>query len=211
MARTGAFDRYSREYEQWFEKNSELYRLELEAVRELLPDSGIGLETGSGSGKFAVPLGVRLGIEPSEAMARIALERGVATAMGVAEHMPVRDSICDFVLMVTTVCFVDDILQTFAETRRILKPGGCIVTGLVDRESRLGQCYQERKDRSRFYKEATFYSAEEIMHYLVKAGFKKFETRQTLIEDKNQVLTEKILPGTGTGAFVVIKAVSEAN
>lgn len=208
MARTGAFDRYSHEYEQWFKKNRELYRLELEAVKQLLPESGTGVETGAGSGRFSVPLGIYLGIEPSEAMARIAMRRGVATAMGVAENMPVKTGACDFVLMVTTVCFVDDILQTFKEAQRILKPDGCIITGLVDRKSRLGQCYEQRRDSSRFYAEATFYSADEITDYLRKAGFTKFETRQTLIEDDQQILTDLVLPGTDRGAFVVIKAMA---
>ncbi len=207
MAHTKAFDLYSSEYEQWFEKNRELYRLEIEAVRQILPQSGCGLETGAGSGRFAVPFGIRLGIEPSEAMARIAMKRGMATAMGVAENMPVKTGSCDFVLMVTTVCFVDHILQTFMETKRILKSGGCLVVGLVDRESRLGQCYEQRRDSSRFYAEATFYSADEIVDYLRQAGFRKFETRQTLIEDENQALTDLVLPGTGRGAFVVIKAI----
>jgi len=204
MARTGAFDRYSGEYEQWFEKNRDLYRLELKAVRKLLPDFVTGIEAGSGSGRFAVPLGVHLGIEPSEAMARMAMKRCVATAIGVAENMPVRTGACDLVLMVTTVCFVDDILQTFLETGRILKPGGYLVVGLVDRESRLGQCYEERREQSRFYREATFYSTAEILDYMKKAGFENFETCQTLIED-DQAFTEQVLPGTGRGAFVVIR------
>jgi hypothetical protein len=76
----------------------------------------------------------------------------------------------------------------------------------VDRESRLGRCYEERRHSSRFYREATFYSAAEIIDYMKQAGFTKFETCQTLIED-DHALTEQVISGTGRGAFVVIKAV----
>ena len=208
MARTEAFDNFSRQYDEWFEKNRELYQLELKAVRALLPESGAGLEIGTGSGKFARPSGINFGIEPSETMALLAQKAGVYTARGVAEYLPVKNFACDFALMVTTVCFVDDVLTSFREALRIIKKHGCLIVGLVDKESRLGQCYQERKDRSRFYREATFYSAKEILALLENAGFRHYETRQTLIED-HDVLTDQVIPGTGRGAFVVIKAMTQ--
>lgn len=64
MAKTGPFDRHSREYEHWFSEHSFVYRSELEAVGSLLSAGGEGLEIGVGSGRFAAPLGIRIGTGP---------------------------------------------------------------------------------------------------------------------------------------------------
>ncbi len=205
MARTGAFEHYSEQYENWFEKNREIYEWELEAVRRMLPHSGIGIEIGVGSGRFAAPLRITTGIEPCVEMAIIAKQKGISTAIGIAEQMPVRSHCCDFALMVTTICFVDSVLESFLEAKRILKPGGYLITGLVDSNSKLGQRYQERKDRSRFYAEATFYNADEVKDYMRQAGFENIEACQTLLEYENHD-RKQIIPGTGKGAFVVIRA-----
>jgi SAM-dependent methyltransferase len=48
--------------------------------------------------------------------------------------------------MVTTICFVDDVRKFFSEVRRIFKPGGSFIIGLVDKNSPLGKAYGELKD-----------------------------------------------------------------
>jgi len=47
--------------------------------------------------------------------------------------------------MVTTVCFVDDVLKAFKECFRVLKNSGTILIGFVDRESTIGKIYQANK------------------------------------------------------------------
>ena len=59
------FDLYYQEYENWFEKHPEIYKAEIETIKTLLP-KGKGMEVGVGSGKFAKPLGIKFGIEPSK-------------------------------------------------------------------------------------------------------------------------------------------------
>ena len=59
MPKTGAFEKYSDTYDEWFKKNSDLYEAELNAVRQLLPPPGAeGMEVGVGTGKFAALLQV---------------------------------------------------------------------------------------------------------------------------------------------------------
>lgn len=41
--------------------------------------SGNGLEVGIGTGRFAIPLGITTGIEPSAAMAAIAAKSGISS------------------------------------------------------------------------------------------------------------------------------------
>ncbi|WP_456426329.1 class I SAM-dependent methyltransferase [Desulfurobacterium sp.] len=205
MAKTESFDRFYREYENWFERNHDIYEAELELIRSLLPQ-GKGIEIGVGTGRFAAPLGIKIGIEPSDAMAEVARQRGIDVLKGVAESLPVPNESYDFVLMVTTVCFVDDVLKSFKEAFRILKKGGVFIVGFVDKNSPLGKRYQEKKDKSRFYKEATFYSTEEIVNFLKKAGFSEISVKQTLIEKDGKMLPV-IKDGSGEGGFVAVRAV----
>ena len=205
MAKTAAFEQFSDAYDDWFERNPEAYQAELKAVRELLPPGPAqGMEVGVGSGKFAIPCGIEIGVEPCVQMAEKARELGIRVVPGVAEVLPFPEAEFDFVLMVTTICFVDDIVQSFREALRVLKPGGCLLSGYVDRESELGRRYQENRESSRFYREATFFSTEEVLEALHRAGFAETETRQTLIPDADSMLVK---PGYGEGAFVVIRAV----
>jgi hypothetical protein len=71
MAKTEAFENYTREYDEWFERNQIGYISELTAVRSLAPEGKLGLEIGTGTGKFGVPLGVRVGVESCHKMAYI--------------------------------------------------------------------------------------------------------------------------------------------
>ena len=202
-----AFENNVRRYEAWFEENPFAYVSELHAVQELLPLNANGIEIGIGTGRFAVPLGIVAGIDPSPAMAELARKKGVEVFLGVAENLPFQDATFDFALMVTTVCFLDDIDLAFQEIFRILKPGGSFVIGFVDKNSPIGKAYELRKQESLFYRDATFYSVDKLLFHLKSAGFTTFSFRQTLfnpIEDmKEPSLTKE---GHGEGSFVVIRA-----
>jgi SAM-dependent methyltransferase len=206
MPGVNAFDKNVDRYEQWFVDNPLAYVSELRALRELLPTSGSGIEIGVGTGRFAAPLGIRNGIEPSRSMAEVARKRGIEVVPGVAEHMPFADGEFDHALMVTTVCFLDDMDMAFHEVRRILKPGGSFVIGFVDRESPLGMAYQDRKDKSAFYQNARFYSVDEVISQLLKSGFCELELRQTLFRPLAELSEiEPVKEGHGEGSFVVVR------
>ena len=138
MPITQPFDQYYDEYEQWFVENCYVYLSEIAAVRHFIPSSGLGMEIGMGSGQFALPLKIPFGIDPSENMLKLAQQKGIIVLKGVAEFLPFKNSIFDFALMVTTICFVDDLNIAFQEARRILKSDGTFTIGLVDRNSPLG-------------------------------------------------------------------------
>ena len=204
MPKTAPFNNHSDAYDQWFDNNREIYEAELEAIRRLLPGPGAqGLEVGVGSGKFAAPLGIRVGVEPSENMALRARKLGIKVYPGVAENLPFPDGRFDFALMVTTICFVDDVEKSFREVYRVLKPGGCLIVGFVDKSSALGRLYEERREQSKFYKEATFFSTQQVLAYLGIAGFRTAEINQTLIPGMS---TKTIQDGFGKGAFVAMKS-----
>ncbi|MDY6787582.1 MAG: class I SAM-dependent methyltransferase [candidate division WOR-3 bacterium] len=207
MAKTEAFDKYSDMYEEWFEENRYAYLSEIEAVRKLLPDFENGLEIGAGSGRFAEPLGIKRGVEPSEKMASIARTRGIKITIGQAEDLPFNDNEFNLELMVTSICFLDDIEKSLSESFRTLEKGGHLLIGLIDRESPIGKLYQKYKEQNVFYRHATFYSTDEIVSYLKKAGFVNFKFAQTIFRNLNEMdSAEEVKDGYGEGSFIVIRS-----
>lgn len=205
--RTAPFDAHHERYEGWFRQHQAAYYSELLAVRALLPWQGLGLELGVGTGRFAGPLGVGIGIDPSAQMLRYALRSGVAVVQGGAEALPLKDAVFDYALIVTTICFVDDARAMLAEIRRALRSKGCLVIGFIDRTSALGQHYMEHQAENVFYREATFYSASEVEMLLQKEGFKQQVWIQTLSRPLSEITEiEPVKPGYGDGTFVVVKA-----
>ena len=50
MPKVEPFEKYTSQYEGWFERNIFVYESELRALREQLPESGKSIEIGVGSG-----------------------------------------------------------------------------------------------------------------------------------------------------------------
>lgn len=204
MTKGTPFDDQAIEYDAWFETHRDLYRAELAAVSSVIPASGSGIEIGVGTGRFAAPLGIPLGVEPSPRMAKLARQRGVNVMEGIAEALPFADGVFDFAVMVTVVCFLNDVALAFREVFRILKSQGSFVVGFIDRESALGRRYCLHKEQSRFYRDTTFFSVSELEALLTAAGFSDFAYRQALFPQETADLTVK--EGSGSGGFVVIQA-----
>lgn len=194
-------------YDEWFVRHAAAYQSELLAMRALLPWWGSGLSIGVGTGRFAAPLGVSLGIDPSPQMLAYAASRGVGVVQGVAEALPFADKRFDYLLSVTTICFVDDITTMLTEAYRVLRPGGSLVIGFIDRSSELGKHYLEHQAENIFYREATFYSAKEVAQHLSAAGFSPASSVQTLSQPLTALSEiEPISSGYGRGAFVAMMA-----
>jgi len=207
MPRTAPFDAHTQRYDAWFEKHEAAYISELLALRALVPYTGRGLEIGVGTGRFAAPLGVAVGVDPSPAMLAVAAERGIETVEGVAEALPFPDECFDYVLIVTTVCFVDSPARMLAEAWRVLTPDGRVVLGFVDRESVIGQDYLAHQAENVFYRDATFHSASGVEDLLIEAGFSIDQWGQTLSRPLAETNTvEPLRPGRGRCGFVVVSA-----
>ena len=199
------FAQHTTRYEQWFDRYPWVYGAELQAVRELLP-AGPGLEVGVGSGRFAAPLGIASGVDPSLAMLALARQRGIRAVGGVAEQLPFPAASFAFVLMVTTICFVKDLAQALGEAHRVLTRNGACLLGLIDRHSTLGQQYLQKQGESLFYREAVFYGVDEVIAHLGQAGFHDFSCRQTLYSGLAAITAaEPVRAGYGQGSFVVVR------
>ncbi len=204
------FDRYCKRYDAWYDKNRFAYVSELQALEKVMPDSGNGLEVGVGTGRFALPLGIPVGLDPSQEMLKIAAARGVQTYQGVGEHMPFASGSFDYVVSIISLCFVDDHVKVLNESRRVLKEEGKIIIGIIDKESFLGVFYQKKK--SIFYRKVHFFSVRELSRALGREGFARIKYSQTLFDVPHNIhAVQKARKGFGEGGFVVIVAQKSSN
>ncbi|MFW6020808.1 MAG: SAM-dependent methyltransferase, partial [Guyparkeria sp.] len=97
-----------------------------------------------------------------------------------------------------------------AEARRVLRRGGRLVIGFIDRESPLGQRYAIHRHESVFYWDANFHSAEEVAAILHDGGFRVDAWGQTLCDSPDQTREIELLrSGHGDCSFVVVSAINE--
>jgi ubiquinone/menaquinone biosynthesis C-methylase UbiE len=208
VARCAPFEAHSGRYDQWFRRHETAYQSELLAVRALLPWRGFGLEIGVGTGRFAAPLGVQVGLDPAAAMLARARQRHVMVVQGIAEALPFADKSFDHVLIVVVLSFLDDARAGLAEIRRALKPGGALVIGFLDQGSKAGRDYLARHAHKFFFRDATFYGSTDVERLLRRAGFRDESWVQTLYRPPEEIVEiEALRPGRGEGAFVVVRAV----
>lgn len=184
-----------------------MYQSEVQAVKMVLPRNGKGVEIGVGTGRFSVPFGIKIGIEPSGAMAEIARSRRITVHDATAEKMPFDKNAFDFVLLVTTICFLEDPQQALREIRRILRPAGMIIIGMLDKDSPPGRLYEMKKKDSKFFHYAEFYSVRQVLELLRISGYNHMHIFQTIFKKPDEITAlEPLREGHGEGLFVVISA-----
>lgn len=209
MANTAPFETYVEEYEAWFDRFPAVFESEILAIRkhfQELPENLLGIEVGMGSGRYAKALGIKEGVEPATSMRKLATAKGLEVIKATAEHLPYKDLHFDFVLFVT-ICHLDSFPKALKEANRVLKRGGHVIIAFIDKGSKLGIEYEEKKGKSTFYKNARFYLSSEVEELLKASGFKNLVFSQTLFDDlKNIHKTEEPKEGTGEGSFVVVRA-----
>ncbi|NAS12268.1 class I SAM-dependent methyltransferase [Poritiphilus flavus] len=202
------FDSHVEDYEAWYDNYPAVYESEINALREhfqKLPENIRGIEVGLGTGRFAKPLGIKEGAEPSQAMAAVATKRGIQVVDGVAENLPYGDLQFDFVLFVT-ICHFNNVKSAIEQAYRVLKHGGSLIIGFLDKDQAIAQQYIAKKQRSVFYRKARFYRTAHVVKMLEDVGFKNLEFNQTLFDDLEKIGSPQIpKSGYGKGSFVVVK------
>lgn len=201
-----AFNQFAQEYDEWFDIHLHAYLSELEAIRQFIPSGGAGVEVGVGTGRFAAPFGIATGVESSKSMATIARSRGIEVIQAKAEALPFGDDAFDFVLLVNVICFLDAPLRSLKESYRILKSSGHTILAFIDKNTKLGRAYESQKASNKFYKNATFFSAQQVIEFLQKAGFFDIQSCQTIFTSPIEMAApDPIRDGHGQGGFVVLR------
>jgi SAM-dependent methyltransferase len=177
------FDERVKEYDAWFE-DSLLFAIERGALQELVtPFLSPKLEIGVGPGRFAEALGVEFGIDPALSPLMFAKKRGVQACQAVGEALPYAAQSMRTVLLLFTYCFLADPSPVLRECRRVLKPGGHLVLGLIVAGSPWGRMLQQKKEAGHpFYQQARFYDPAEVEQRLVGCGFVVEERRSGLVQ-----------------------------
>lgn len=189
------FDDLASEYDAWFDKDGSLiFFIEVQAFKIPLPTlPRPWLEIGVGSGRFAQALGIETGIDPSIKLVQMARHRGIKAFQGRGEQELYEQGTLGTVFLIVTLCFLDSPLDALKETNRILTPDGKLVLGLVLKESPWGRFYQQKKaEGHRFYKFATFYSHDEVVKLLAKAGFVTERIISTLFQKPEHIRNMEI-------------------
>ncbi len=192
-----------KDYDDWYDAHQALYQSELAALRKVVP-SGTGLEIGVGTGRFAVPLAVRFGLDPAINMLKLAKKRGILVIQGVGESLPFKDELFDFVQIVFVIEFIDDLLLFFREAARTLSRNGVLILGFIDRDSQWGRYYAQDPSHRKYFHPP---SPKEILDILEKIGMIFQGSFQTLFQPPPDIdRKEEPKRGFGEGSFVVLKA-----
>jgi SAM-dependent methyltransferase len=204
------FERHAEEYDAWYEKYKPAYESELIALKTFVPENPENfkaLEVGAGTGRFAAPLGLGYGLEPAGAMAEISKKRGIQMVLGVAESLPFKRQSFDFVLIVAALSLFNDPVKALCEAAGVLKPGGQIIIGILDRDSLHGDFFESGKKEGRFSSGAKFLSTAKVSGWLKELGFEEIKVCQTLYMQPEKIEhVELPQKGSGTGSFAVISA-----
>lgn len=208
MARHNPFEagaETARAYDAWFARHPAVFDAEAACLARCFEQGRRSVEIGAGTGVFARCLGIGLGIEPAEAMARLCREKGVPVVRGSAEALPLASGTFGLAAMITVECFLEDVGRAFAEAARILEPQGVFVLAFLNRDTPLGRAYDLRKADDPLYRFARFRSAAELKVLLEAQGFRVAAACQTVADFGDSV--HEVLDGAGKGLFTVFKAV----
>jgi len=208
---SGVFDHLANRYDAWFEtpQGSVVSAAEVACIRRVLPTQlERATEVGVGSGRFASELEIPEGVDPSRPMLAKAAARGIRTLEGRAESLPYEANSVAGILLVVTLCFLDDPDRAMVEFARVLDTNGWLLVGIVPADSSWGKLYRQKAEQGNpFYSVARFYTCRETMSLAASAGFELVKAASTLPANPGEVMgdvpvLDGVVPGCGFCAML---------
>lgn len=224
------FDGYANAYDQWFMKNENVFRSELNLYKKALGDTTdkTVLSVGCGTGLFesnSNNLHVE-GLEPSEDMAKIAEKRGLSVKVGIIEEAKLKNEFYDVIYFNGSSSYIPDLKKAYKKAYDALKKGGKLILFDVPKESAFGFMYLLAKSVQTFEHEflkgsmpevpyplelvsaGYWHTTEDKINALKDLGMKNFSYYQTLLA--NPMYTneqeEGVIEGYKSGGYVAIIA-----
>ncbi len=195
------FEKMAGRYDAWFDSDHGrlIFDVESACIRELLERAPRPwLEIGVGSGRFAAALGVDEGLDPSSAALQLASRRGIRVRKGRAEELSYEDKRFGTIILVVTICFLDNPEKALRECRRVMRNDGCLVVGLVPKDGSWGENYARKGAEGHpFYSAATFYSPGEVIELARRAGLFFKRARSCLFEAADEIVLKYRHPEEG--------------
>lgn len=188
------FDELAERYDGWFDNEGKLiFEIEVRAFTTILNELPTPwLEVGVGSGRFAQALGIETGIDPSVQLLQIAKQRDIDARYGRGEDRIFPEDTFGAVFLIVTLCFLESPDEVLREIRRILRPDGVLILGLVLKESPWGRFYRAQKEEGHpFYSLARFFTYDELAGLLERSGFRIERTLSTLFQRPSEVVAEE--------------------
>ncbi len=209
-----AFSMNAADYDRWFDETEGrmIFESEVRAIRLLMKDLAPPfLEIGVGSGRFAKAIKIRYGVEPSDTLLQMAMMRGIRAERAYGEELPFPSGVFGAVFVLFTLCFVEEPEKVISEAKRVLRDGGGLVVGIINRESRWGKLYQKKGVEGHpIYRHARFFSPREVEALLQTAGLKVKAHSSTLYQQPGEPYDESAITGfSGEAGFVCILASKE--
>jgi ubiquinone/menaquinone biosynthesis C-methylase UbiE len=207
------FNVFAERYDAWYDKpfGKSAFNLEKTCIASLCKNTEKPfLEIGVGTGRFAEALKIEYGIDSSVGVLRFAKKRGITVIRGKGEKLPFPDKCFGTVFIIVTLCFVDEPTKLLEETSRVLKDDGCIILGLILKESPWANFYMRKGSSGNiFYKAARFYSLNELETMLRETHLKITETNSTIFQAPTEKPLRSENPKKGfhkNAGFVTMKA-----
>jgi SAM-dependent methyltransferase len=211
------FDRAASVYEDWYRERigAQVLTAELRGLEALLPERGLGVEVGAGTGVFAERLSTGwrdvICVDPSPGMLSKAAQRNLVSIIAVAEAIPFRSEVLDFAYFVTVIEFLADPLEALMSVKGALKTGASLVTLTINRSSSWGKLYEEKAEEGDLiFQRSRLYEMNEVRALHVRAGYEYREALSTLPNPPSaEDVGTELLPPDPINGVVLIKSMKK--
>jgi ubiquinone/menaquinone biosynthesis C-methylase UbiE len=171
------FDKEADVYDQWYQTQMGAFvdRVETSLALEMIrvqPGMHV-LDAGCGTGNFSIKLkelGARVtGVDISREMLRIATEKSTQKQMSIdffemdLGSLDFRDETFDAVISMAALEFIEEHETVMEEMYRVLKPGGQLLIGTINRDSAWGELYMsDAYQKNTIFRHATLKSLADL-------------------------------------------------
>ncbi len=212
------FDEIASSYDDWYETPLGRFadRVETELAFDLFNfrQGDLVLDAGCGTGNFSLKLARKgawvVGVDIAPGMLSLAREKAAREQQVTFKEMDLYSlgyppDYFDGIVSMAAFEFIHEPQKAFAELMRVLKPGGQLLIGTINRDSAWGARYQEQAGRpDSIFRHARFMTLKELVDLdrpnLVGSGECLFIGPDTPPEKIN--MEEEKMQARGKGGFV---------